>query len=361
MQGTYIEVNLKKIKKNICLIKEEVHNKPMIMGIVKGNAYGHGLVEVSKSIENDVDYFGVGFLEEGIELRTAGIKKPILLLSPFFDKRILDYNIIPTVDSIKTLYQLYRMAVDNHTNINFHLKIDTGMNRFGLKEEVKEFFEFYEKQDKVKMIGVYSHFATTMRNRKKVLYQWNRFVNVIEFIKSRGIENCIFHIANSEIALDFPEARLDMIRVGNALYGKCNSIKNIGLQQVGRLKTPIVAVRSIKKGEYIGYSFSYKAKRNMTIGIIPIGTKHGFTLKRTPNSIKDIFLDFLRTVYKYMKAKEVYFGNIPLRIVGKVGMQFSAVDITDYPNIKEGSFLEIKTPILFINENIKIRYYEGED
>ena len=139
------------------------------------------------------------------------------------------------------------------------------------------------------------------------------------------------------------------------------TIRRIIINKIGKVKTPVVKVKNVKKGEYIEYGFSHYARKDMKIGIIPIGIEHGFGLKRTAYSFKYIFWDLLRMIYRYIYPKEIYYGEIPLKVVGKVGMQFSIVDISKYPNIKEGSVLEINIPMLFLNESIKRIYCEGDN
>ncbi|QZY53685.1 alanine racemase [Crassaminicella profunda] len=364
MCNAFFEINLDYIINNLEEIKKEMKNQS-IMAIVKGEAYGHGLVEVAKSIENQVDYLGVGLEYEAIKLRNHGIHKPILILSPYFNAdKVLDFHITPSIDNMNDLIDLSKKAVERNEVVKFHLKINTGMNRFGLApEKLDEFIDTYLDLENVSLEGVFSHFAAVY-NHAYVDQQLTIFNSCITKLKEKNIDIEFIHMANSKAALEIPKARFNMVRIGNAIYGKIANKKGLNIKTAGRFMGKIIDTRHIKKGEFIGYGIAYKAKKDIRIGIIPIGFYDGFEVGREIKnySLKDVLMSAFKSLYRYKKPRDlVYVGNIPLKTVGKANMQFLLVDLTDQHEINVDTVVEIMTPSFFVGRDIERKYVKTID
>lgn len=365
MSNIYLEVNLHNLYYNLTKLKSEINSQTMIMGVVKGNAYGHGSIEIAKAISKDVDYLGVGVLDEAIELRDNNITSPIFLMGPTNDfEAVYNYNITIGVCSLAQLEELVRWTALNNKNIKYHIKVETGMNRFGVEYgQLNQAVKLIEKSSYTKLEGVYSHFATTYKNNKQyVIDQKNRFDKFVDFFNSR-YDNIIYHIANSENTIDYKEAHYNMVRLGNALYGPCNSKKHIGLKKIANIKAKIIYTKYVKAGESIGYANSYKSKKNMTLGIVPIGFYCGMGLIKKPIGSKlfATIIYYLKEIYRYLfRSKTViYYMGKPLEILGRPNMQYTIVNLSEVPNEqKEQKDIEVDIKIspIFIKEHIKRTY-----
>lgn len=359
MQESFLEIDINVLMNNLNIIKSEMSNV-FIMGIVKGNAYGHGIINIAKELENKVEYLGVGLEYEAIKLRENGIKSPVLILSPYFNpENIIKYDITPSIDNIDDLKKLSLYANENNKACKFHLKINTGMNRFGLNpKDIDKFIDEYLLSPNVILEGMFSHFAISIdRDRKFVNKQLGIFKNCIDKFNQKNIEIKYCHMANSTAAFQIPDARFNMVRIGNALYGKVG--KNKGIKAVSSLKSKIIDIREIKKGEYVGYGLGYKAKNDIRVGIIPIGFSDGYEVIRESKSytIKETIINMLKVFYRYRRPRKlVYINGKPLDTVGKTNMQFIFVDITNNNDINLDSIVEIKVPSFYVSEDIKRIY-----
>jgi alanine racemase len=176
-----------------------------------------------------------------------------------------------------------------------------------------------------------------------------------DFVKFKHV---IFHLANSEIAIDYPSMHYDMIRIGNALFGPVNSKKKIVLKRVARLMLPVVSVHERKKGDRIGYGLRYRFKKNGKMGVIESGFYEGIGLEKSPlgQSIKYRIIFYMKSLIKAMLRKDyVNYKNVKLPIIGMVNMQFTMVDVSDV-NIEVGDFVELIKSPLYIKENVERRH-----
>ncbi len=361
MSNKFLEVNLHNVYHNIEKIKKQCNKDVLFMAVVKSNAYGHGMVEISKAIASKVDYFGVGLLDEALMLRAAGIKKPILLMSPTIQlDLVIKHQLTLSITSIEQLETIKQLTNEKQQEIICHLKVNTGMNRFGISiEEIDAFFQVMNETSYLKLEGIYSHIGTTYKTNKKMVYkQKAKFDQFIHRLESH-YDHLIYHIANSENALDCKEAHYSMIRLGNALYGPCNSNKNIHLKQVGTIKAKIIETKWIQKGETVGYGNYFKASRATQIGIIEYGFYDGLGITKKPLGVhsKGLILYLLKEAYRYMfrNPSVIYYLGKPLKILGIPNMQFTIVDLTHMGDLSE-PYVDIKLSPIFIKENIPRNY-----
>jgi alanine racemase len=261
MRQTFARVDLSRIKKNFLNIKKRVKDVK-IMAVVKADAYGHGVKEVVKTLnslgEKKPDYFGVALAGEAIELRKLKVKQPILVFDPvnnFNVEEYLKFKIIPTVFSkahIHILNSEYKKRKISGIKIPVHIKIDTGMNRLGIKHnEAFKFIKYLESQKWIAIDGIYTHFATSDEKDKTFANsQLKNFKFLLEKLKSANIKYGIAHAANSGAILDMPESYFDMVRPGISLYGYYPSLEtseSIKLFPVMSLHSNVTSVKKYPK------------------------------------------------------------------------------------------------------------------
>lgn len=308
LRPNWVEIELTALKKNIKKIKKLIKNKKL-MAIVKADAYGHGMIEISRSLEQEksVNFFGVSSIEEGIILRENRIKKAILILGniyPFDNfKYLFKFNLIPTISSIGAFDELLKYSRKNNLKIDVHLKLETGMNRIGMSpQSLLKLIDKAASQKNITIQGIYSHFSSTDIDMDYTKWQLDNYINTINKIK--GIK-FIKHIANSSAIINIPQSHLDMVRCGIATYGNIYPF-----EQILTWKTKIVFLKHVKKGSFIGYSKSYKTKRYSKIATIPVGYGDGYI--RALSNKSDVLI----------KGKRV-----PL--IGNIAMDMAMIDVTD--------------------------------
>ena len=275
-------INKEDLRHNIKVIKDlakinipdDNGNKYSLIGVVKGNGYGLGLVKYSKFlIDNGIICLAVATKEEAIELRQAGIKEDILMMSSTCIKEdlkeLIDNNIIITIgskecaDVVKTI---------ENKNIRAHIKIDTGFGRYGfIYNNIVTIVECIKSLDNVSIEGIYSHFSIAYyKNNKWTNNQFERFINVIETLKLNDINIKTMHICNSPAFLNYPNMHLNGARIGSAFLGRVVKAEEFGLKKIGQLKTNITEIKTVPKGYNIGYLNSYKTKKETKIAIIQV-------------------------------------------------------------------------------------------
>lgn len=270
---TGLIVNKSKLSDNIKYIRGLLKTKVKLLAVVKADAYGHGAVEIAKEcLKHKVEYFGVATLEEAIELREAGIKLPILILTEPVDcglfEEVLYYDFTLTVYSQSFIKEVGRIAKQFKKKIKVHLKIDTGMHRVGvLKDNALERVENILKEDYIELEGVYTHLADADNPDKTyTIFQLTEFAEVMKQFKQKSINIPIIHAANSSGTINYPESHFNMVRVGIALY------KNIMT-----FTSKVIFLKAVKEGESVGYGRNYKALKNMTVAIVSVGYADGYS------------------------------------------------------------------------------------
>ena len=277
-RDTYALVNLQHLIDNAKYIHSK-SNKQM-MAIVKANAYGHGSVQVAEVLQklDFVTMFGVATLGEGIELRLQGITKDILVLGAtrLEDAKLAsNYNISISVFSIEFARELEKIELTKP--LKLHIKLDTGMNRIGLKgkNQFEEVLEILSHNSKLMVEGVFTHYGAADELNHTYDEQFNQYKTILKDYKFKYM-----HAANTAGALYHQEDFTNMVRAGIALYGiEPNGNEITPLKQVMTLKTRVVMVKEIKKGERVGYGFTYRANKDCCIATVPIGYADGIIRK----------------------------------------------------------------------------------
>lgn len=287
-RSSWAEIDLDNLKHNLSEIERTVPSGTRVMGIVKANAYGHGAIQVAKTLrEHGVDLFGVALVSEALELKRAGIDGDIMILgyTPFeLFKDAIENEIILTVYDVDGAEAIACVAEKLGKTAKVHIKLDSGMGRLGFRINEKS-IEDIVKIDRLEAIdidGFFTHFATSDEEDKNYSrVQFKLFMDTLERLKARGLVIKNRHISNSGAIIDLPEYILDIVRPGIMLYGyypsESVSKSEIKLKEVMSLKTKISNLKYIERGDSVGYGRSYIAKDRVKVGTVPIGYGDGFT------------------------------------------------------------------------------------
>lgn len=280
---TFVEINNDAIRHNFSEVKKLASGKK-IMCIVKGNAYGHGIIPMGLLFQSlGADYLGVAIPEEGVELRTAGVTVPILVLSAISDRQIpvcIDYDLTITAPSDEKLMMIDKAAQDSEKQARVHLKIDTGMGRIGVNwQRVAKFFPVMRECTQTIFEGLYSHFACSDGETEFNIEQKKRMESVISEFKDNGFNFDIIHFANSGGILFHPDAHYSMVRAGMMLYGLFEGRElppHIILKPAMTWKTEVVYFKYIEKGMSVGYGQNFVATEPTRIATLPVGYADGY-------------------------------------------------------------------------------------
>jgi alanine racemase len=288
LRPTQIGVNLSRLYHNfqqLTLRSRQINPHTHIMPILKANAYGHGMIRLAQELETwGAHSFGVAFLEEGIALRQAGIRIPILILGGVATNQIpfyFQYNLSITASSIDKLNHIQQAAIIAKTKASVHLKIDTGMERIGVHHyNAKPFIDTALSLDHLNIDGIYSHFANADRAiLTHTENQLEHFIEIQKYYYSKTNQKTLFHIANSAAILQLPASHLDLVRPGISLYGIYPSIeckKTIELQPCLSWKTAVSYFKVIPKNTPVSYGSTWSSPQDTRLITLPVGYGDGY-------------------------------------------------------------------------------------
>lgn len=337
--------NLRSIRAYVNPPEEKRKAPRKILSIVKGNGYGHGGPQVAKALEKaGSEWFGVTCTAEGIELREAGVRRPILLLTGFWpgeEKRLLEYNLTPAITRCEQLAMLEKAAARQRVkreSVAFHLKMDSGMNRLGIAPtDVSCFARQLAKCPHLRLDGVFTHFASSevfapAPQGEQTRQQEERFYAALDRLRGLGIEPGLVHLANSAAIVTRPETWADMVRPGALLYGyhpgydpaerRTEIEAKLPLKPVMSLRTRIIGMRSVPAGEGVGYDAKFITQRPTRIAVLAAG--YGDGLHRALGNCGSVLVR----------------GQLA-PIVGIISMDVTMVDVTDVPGAAVGDIATI--------------------
>lgn len=323
---TWAEVDLDALAHNFHVIRERVGPDVKVLAAVKANAYGHGAIECSRRLEKEgADWFGVALPEEGVELRNAGITKPILCMGGSWKAQeglCIQQNLTPVVYRLDVAEALNCAAADAGETVDIHVKIDSGMGRLGVRcDDLPEFCEALKRFQNIRVDGLMTHLASA-DDKAKVAHtekQLRRFRGALAVLRDNGFTPTHVHAANSAGLFAFPESRFNLVRPGGTLYGFARDVlpQNIekpALRPVMSLYSRIEFLKRVKKGERLGYGGTFETTRESAIATIPIGYDDGY---------RRIFSNKSRVIVRDQFAP----------VVGRVSMDLTIIDVTDVRDV----------------------------
>ena len=325
--STWIEVNLDAIAQNVRNIKKLIGEKKELMAVVKGNAYGHDVLEVVPVVlKSGATRLAVARLEEGIFLRKAGITVPILVLGLTLKQQaelLVSYSITPAVSECEMIEKLSEEAFKEGKIVKVHLKVDTGMGRIGIfPNRVLDFVKKIKALKNIEIEGVFTHFSVADEKDKTYTeIQFKKFMEVLNILEKEGIEIPIKHVGNSATLLDLPHMWLDLIRPGISIYGLYPSKevqKIIKLIPAHSFKTRIVFLKELPAGECISYGRTYKTKKKRTVvASLPVGYADGYNRLLSNQG-------------------EVLVRGRRFPVIGRICMDQTMIDVTNLPQVEIG-------------------------
>lgn len=295
MRPTFAEINLHGINTNLRNIRKRVGRHPLIMAVVKANAYGHGVIPVVQSIRkhHTAQYFGVAIVEEAIELRSAGVTEPIHVFTVPNKEQLdlfLTHNIELTLCDIDTARRIDALARKKKERAVVHIKIDTGMGRIGIpwRDAVSFVKKVMTTFPAIDVKGIWTHFATSDEKDLSFAYeQLAAFRTIVTRLELDGFHIPLVHCANSGAILQMPESYFDMVRPGIMMYGYTPSLetkKTIKIEPALSLKAKVGFVKTVEKGTSISYARRFVAKRKTKIASVTIGYADGYFRNLTNKS-----------------------------------------------------------------------------
>ena len=328
---TKLNVNLSAVRHNLNYYKSKLSANTMILAMVKAQSYGGGIVEMAEFLESEhINYFGVAYADEGSTLRQNNISTPILVMNPeqsAFDDMIAN-NLEPSIYNFEVLNQFVGALIRHNIKaFPIHIKLETGMNRLGFKQnEITELIAFLKAQPEVYVKSVFSHLAVAddLNEQEFTHQQIAIFKTTVKALKNQLGYNFIKHIANSEATLNYTQSHFDMVRIGIGLYGLMNSQKN-NLEQVISFDSQVSQISHLKKGESVGYGRAFVSDRDKIIAVIPIGYADGLRRQLSQGQWQLLINDNL----------------VP--IVGNICMDMCMVDVSNI-KVKIGDNVQIFGP-----------------
>ncbi len=335
----YLVVERDKVRENIKQVKLRAGHA-RVYGVLKGNAYGFGLLDMADLLRDEgISSFAVTEPRDLIILRNSGyIDEEILVMRSTSDpeeiEKMLEYNATATVGSYDTAVVMNSIAEKNLSTLSAHIKIDTGMGRYGFTpEETDRVLSVYKYLTSLHITGMYTHFNRAYESGKAVREQFNAFAGVRETVKSAGFDPGICHCSNSSALFKYPYTVLDAVRVGSAFTGRIPVKGDFGLQRTGYAEAGIIEIHWLHKNQTVGYSADYKCRRNVRAAVVPIGYADGICLEKSydMHRFKDAFLESGHALKAWLTRRKYTctVNGKTARVLGHVGMQHVVVDVTD--------------------------------
>ena len=323
---TLCVIDHRALRWNFKQIRSLVGARVKILSMVKANGYGHGAVAVAKTLADaGSDAFGVATVEEGIELRRARIKQPILVLAGVYLEQLeqfLNHRLTPVVHEVATLKALEKRLRQLKAIMPVEIEVDTGMGRIGFPTDTTDaWLPLLAKLELVKLQGVFSHFSDAeSANQRYTEKQINRFRQVLARLADAKVIHRSSHMAKSAAIITEPTAHFSMVRPGLILYGMYPATalkKQIELKPVLSWQTRIIQLKRVPTGTSVGYGRTFVTKRNSLIATLPVGYADGY---------RRLFSNRAQVLVRGKRAP----------VVGRVSMDLTTIDVTDIRNVHQG-------------------------
>jgi alanine racemase len=318
IRPTVAEIDLGAVQRNLIRFRERVGRSVAVFGVVKADAYGHGAVPVARALEPLCSALAVSLVEEGLELRAAGIRAPIFVLGAYYNRHqddVIAQRLTPVVYDMGDLERFGAVAARRGRRIDVHVKVDTGMSRLGVSvDELPRVLARFGDLPALRLAGLCTHLASADVPDATVTEQaLDKFDACMEQARQKGFADLAHHAANSAAAIRFPRARLSAVRPGLALFGAMPSrhVAVADLEPALRLSTRIMAIHDIAVGTPVSYGGLWRAARPSRVATLPLGYADGY-----PRHVRDA---------------QVLVAGRRVPIVGAVCMDMLMIDVTDVP------------------------------
>jgi alanine racemase len=318
IRPTVAEIDLGAVQRNQARLRQIVGPRVRLFGVVKADAYGHGAVPVARALEPLCNALAVSLVEEGLELRAAGVRAPILVLGAYYNRHqdeVLAERLTPVVYDRGELEKFAAAAARRGRRADVHVKIDTGMSRLGIAPaDLEAMLARLSQLPSLRLAGICTHFASAdLADAGTTLAALAQFDQGLERAAQLGFRGLVNHAANSAAAVRFPLARLDAVRPGLALYGAMPSelVALPGLEGALSLRTRVMAVRDVVVGAGVSYGGIWRAARPSRVATLPVGYADGYP--------------------RHVRGAEVLLAGQRVPIVGAVCMDMMMIDVTDLP------------------------------
>ncbi len=335
LRRTWAEIHLERLQQNIQHIRAGLQPGCRMMAMVKADAYGHGAVPMARAMERyGIDWFGVSNLEEAIQLRRGGIKKPILIVSytpPTEVVRLAEYAVTQSVVSAGYGRELSEAALAAGVELAVHIKVDTGMSRVGFvchaltdAPSVADDIARVCRLPGLRAEGIFTHFVSADEQEDDgfTAHQFAMFQAVMGALGDKGVAFTLRHCCNSAATLRFPAYHLDMVRPGVVVYGLMPDDwmrdRYTGFIPVMELKTTVSMVKTIPAGQTISYNRTYTTSADTRLATVPIGYADGYSRRLTGN------------IYMLINGH-------PVSVIGRICMDQCMLDVTAMPEVAEGT------------------------
>lgn len=351
-------IDKSKLIENINLLKNKA--KVPIIAVVKGNGYGFGICEFTSILkEQGFKTFAVTEVTDIPVLKEILDEEDILVMRSTCIKdearTIAENGCIATIGSADACKVMNEVSKELGIKTKCHLKIDTGMGRYGfMPSEISKAIECY-KAENLEFVGIYTHFSSAFRNEPLTKAQLELFKDCVNQIKKAGFETGTVHCANSPALLNVDDVALDSVRLGSAFTGRVITKVKSNLNRLGSLEAEVIDIKTMPAGYSVGYNGTYKTKRETKIAIVPIGHYDGFGLTKEKELID--FRYVLSVFKKFLKKQQMYVrinGRL-FHVIGGIGLSHTAVDITG-SDIQCGDIASVDISPLMVNPRIERIY-----
>jgi len=331
-----------------------------IIGVVKGNGYGFEIKQFTAVLkECGIKTFAVTEVSDIPVLKEILDDEDILVMRSTCIAEeaeiIAKYGCTATIGSEEACVTMNRASENLGIETKCHLKIDTGMGRYGfMPSEISKAVNCYRSEN-LKFTGIYTHFSSAFRNEELTKAQLALFKDCVNQIKKAGFEPGTVHCANSPALLNVEDVCLDSVRLGSAFTGRVITKSKTGLNRLGSLEAEVIDIKTVPAGYSIGYNGTYKTKRETKVAIVPIGHYDGFGLTKEKEIID---LHYVLSIFKqYLNKKQMYvrINGRMYHVIGGIGLSHTAVDITG-SDVKCGDTASVDISPLMVNPRIERIY-----
>jgi alanine racemase len=373
----WVEIDLEAIAGNVAAVRGLLKPGVRLLAVVKADGYGHGLVPAARvAVTRGADMLGVTHPEDGAALREAGIGAAVLVFRPLLpgeEEMVVRQDLTPSISSLPQAQRLSAEAARYGRQVAVHLKIETGMERAGFTPAaLRGALDKLLALPSLRLEGIYTHFAAAAGDSPFTRRQYQLFCGVVEELQERGVRIPLRHVCNSAATLLYPELHLDMVRVGNLLYGQLPAgIKQRSLPDEMRLEDPwsfwtrVVHLQPVRRGSTVGYGRTGRVQKDTVLAVLPVGYSEGFGLGVAPRpaGLIELFKVLAKTAASFIGIptgiNHVSINNRNAPVLGRVGMELTCVDVGKLPDVGVGTPVRLLARRTAIKDSVPRVYLAG--